>query len=73
MSKLKIATSNQMCDMLERLGFSIIRQKGSHRFMRHSDGRTTVIPMHVKDLDRALIRKIIRDAELSIDDYNEDI
>jgi len=69
MSKLKIVTSIQMCKILEGLGFSLIRQKGSHRFYRHSDGRTTVIPMHASDLDRALTRKILRDVELSIDEF----
>jgi len=71
MSKLKIVKSSQMCKILEGLGFSLIRQKGSHRFYRHSDGRTTVIPMHTGDLDRALVRKILRDIELSIDKFNE--
>jgi len=60
-----------MCKILEGLGFSLVRQKGSHRFYRHTDGRTTVIPMHVGDLDRALARKILRDTELSIDEFNK--
>jgi len=71
MSKLKIITSIQMCKMIEGLGFYLLRQKGSHRFYKHSDGRTTVVPMHATDLDRALIRKILRDIEISVDDYNE--
>jgi len=71
MSKLKIVTGSQMCKILEYLGFTLLRQKGSHRFYRHSDGRTTVVPMHTGDLDRSLIRKIMRDVELSIDEFNE--
>lgn len=71
MSKLKIITSIQMCKMIEGLDFYLLRQKGSHRFYKHSDGRTTVVPMHATDLDRALIRKILRDIEISVDDYNE--
>ena len=71
MSKLKIVTSTQMCKILESLGFSLVRQKGSHRFYRHLDGRTTVVPTHASDLDGALIRKIMRDVELSIDEFNE--
>jgi predicted RNA binding protein YcfA (HicA-like mRNA interferase family) len=59
-----------MCRLLNGLGFLMIRQKGSHRFFRHADGRTTIIPMHANDLDRALIRKILNDIELSIDEYN---
>ncbi|MCL2355946.1 MAG: type II toxin-antitoxin system HicA family toxin [Defluviitaleaceae bacterium] len=70
MSRLKIITSANMCKLLENEAFAIVRQKGSHRFYRHSDGRTTVIPMHTTDLDRALIRKILRDIDMSVDEYS---
>jgi len=73
MSRLKIITSVQMCKLLENLGFIAIRQQGSHKFYRHCDGRTTVIPMHTGDLERSLIRKILRDIELTINDYNKEI
>jgi len=69
-SKLKVITSAKMCSLLENDGFAAIRQKGSHRFFRHSDGRTAVVPMHAGDLDRTLIRKILKDIEMSIDAYN---
>jgi len=59
-----------MCRVLETLGFDMIRQRGSHRFFRHGDGRTTVVPMHTKDLDRGLIRKILSDIEITVDEYN---
>jgi len=70
MSKLKIITSSQMSRLLEEEGFIGIRQKGSHRFYKHTDGRTTVVPMHSADLDRSLIRKILKDIDMSIDEYN---
>ena len=71
MSKLRIITSSQMCRLLESIGFKAIRQKGSHRFFQHIDGRTAVVPIHASDLDRTLIRKILRDIDLSIDDFND--
>ena len=71
MSRLKIITSVEMCKILETLGFDMIRQRGSHKFFRHGDGRTTVIPMHAKDLDRGLIRKILSDIALTVDEYND--
>jgi len=73
MSKLKIITSSDMCKLLEKDGFINSRQKGSHRFYRHSDGRTTVVPVRSADLDRTLIRKILKDIDLSIDDYNNKV
>jgi len=71
MSRLRIITSVEMCKLLERNGFLLDRQRGSHRFYRHVDGRTTVVPMHAKDLDRGLIRKILRDIDMSINEYNQ--
>jgi len=70
MSRLRIITSLQMCKLLESIGFMVIRQRGSHKFYRHNDGRTTVVPMHAGDLDRSLIRKILKDIDITIDDYN---
>ena len=70
MSKLKIITSIKMCKLLESNGFQNVRQRGSHCFYRHTDGRTTVVPMHASDLDRTLIRKILKDIDMSINDYN---
>ena len=73
MSKLKIITSNEMCKLLEKLNFKAIRQKGSHKFYRHDDGRTTVVPMHAGDLDRTLIRKILKDTDIAVEDYNKEV
>ena len=73
MSKLKIVTSSQMCELLEKDGFINIRQRGSHRFYKHADGRTTVVPMHASDLDRTLIRKILKDIDMPISEYNSKV
>ena len=73
MSQLKIITSSKMCRLLESEGFANIRQRGSHRFYKHTDGRTTVVPMHATDLDRTLLRKILKDIDMSIDDYNSNV
>jgi predicted RNA binding protein YcfA (HicA-like mRNA interferase family) len=60
--------------LLKRLGFVILRQKGSHVFYKHEDGRTTTVPLHKgKDLPRPLIRKILRDIDLSTDDYESEL
>jgi len=73
MSRLKIITSAQMCKLLGKLGFAVVRQKGSHRFYQHADGRTTVIPMHAVDLDRGLIANILKDIDISVDEYNDEL
>ena len=54
------------------LGFKNTRQKGSHKFYRHSNGKTTTLPHHKgRDLAPPLIREILREIEISIDDYSE--
>jgi predicted RNA binding protein YcfA (HicA-like mRNA interferase family) len=55
---------------LARLGFEAVRQKGSHVFFRHPDGRTTAVPNHPgRDLARPLTRKILRDVDLTVEDF----
>ena len=73
MSQPKIITSVQMCRFLENEHLLNKRQRGSHRFYKHDDGRTTVVPMHAADLDRTLIRKILKDIDMSVDAYNQKV
>lgn len=54
------------------MGFERIRQKGSHVFYRHPDGRTTTVPHHRgRVLARPLIREILREIEVTVDDYTK--
>ncbi|WP_371873171.1 type II toxin-antitoxin system HicA family toxin [Geomonas limicola] len=54
------------------LGFKKVRQKGSHVFYRHPDGRTTTIPHHRgRVISRPLLREILREVELTIEEYLE--
>jgi predicted RNA binding protein YcfA (HicA-like mRNA interferase family) len=71
MSKLTIISSKDMAKILESLEFKEIRQKGSHKSYKHADGRTTVVPFHGEDLGRGLIRKILKDIEITPDEYEE--
>ncbi len=72
MSKLRIIDARKMEKLLFKLGFERVRQKGSHVFYRHPDGRTTSVPHHPgRDLARPLIKEILREIELSVEEYNE--
>ena len=74
MTRLKVINSTKLEKLLLKLGFKKIRQKGSHAFYRHADGRTTTIPHHSgRDLARPLIKEILREIELSVDEYNENL
>jgi len=70
--KMPIVTPRIMMSFLEYLGFEETRQRGSHHFFRHQDGRTATIPDHGnEDLGRGITSKIFRDAEVSRDDFLE--
>lgn len=72
LTRLKIINARKTEKLLIKLGFEKVRQKGSHAFYRHPDGRTTTIPHHSgRNLARPLIKEILREIELSNEEYNE--
>ena len=74
MSRLQIIDARKMEKLLFKLGFEKVRQKGSHVFYRHPDGRTTSVPHHPgRDLARPLLKEILREIELGIEEYNENL
>jgi len=47
-----------------------VRQKGSHLFLKHLDGRITVVPIHKgEEIGRGLLRKIVRDSKLTREEF----
>jgi len=72
MTRLPIVNFKTMEKVLLKLGFEKIRQKGSHVFYRHTDGRVTTLPNHPgKDLARPLIREILREIEITPEGFQE--
>ena len=68
--KLPLLSSKQLCKFLEKEGFKAIRQKGSHKFYRHQDGRTTVVPIHSnKDVKRGLLKGILDEIKMERKDF----
>ncbi len=60
--------------VLLQLGFEPVRQKGSHVFYRHPDGRATSVPNHPgRDLTRPLVREILREIELTPERFEEEL
>jgi predicted RNA binding protein YcfA (HicA-like mRNA interferase family) len=73
-SRLPIAGFRQIEKVLLQLGFQAVRQKGSHVFYRHPDGRTTTLPNHPgRDLARPLLREILREIEVAPDQFREEL
>ena len=71
--KLPVLKPEELIRALEKLGFSCTRKsKGSHFRYKHSDGRRTTVPIHRgKDISRGLLRKILRDVDISVDELKK--
>lgn len=69
MTTLPSLTGRDLIAALGHAGFQTIRVKGSHHFLRHADGRTTVVPVHGSEtIGPGLFAKILRDCEISRED-----
>ena len=56
--------------LLELLGFIEVRQRGSHKQFRHTDGRCTTVPFHAgRDISPILLRQIAKDIGLSVEEF----
>lgn len=72
MSQFSSITGAQLIRALRRLGFEVVRIKGSHHFLQHQDGRCTVVPVHRGEtIGRGLLAQILRDCELSSEELQE--
>jgi predicted RNA binding protein YcfA (HicA-like mRNA interferase family) len=73
MSKLPLVSAKETIRVFEKLNYRIIRQKGSHIRMRHKTDRSKsplTIPSH-KTIGKGLLRKLLRDAELTVEDFKK--
>ena len=72
MPRYSAVTGKSLITALKRAGFLIQRVKGSHHFLRHPDGRKTVVPIHSgESLGPGLLAKILRDVDLSRSELEE--
>ncbi|WP_084184789.1 type II toxin-antitoxin system HicA family toxin [Desulfonatronum thiodismutans] len=66
MTSFSTPTGKQLVKALCLLGFELIRIKGSHHFLRHPDGRCTVVPVHRSEtIGRGLLAQILRDCKIT--------
>ncbi len=71
MSKLPLLSAKQLIKILKKMSFTLKRQKGSHAFFEHPDGRTTLVACHQGEvIDRGLLNKIIKhDLKITREDF----
>jgi len=69
MSKLPVLSGKKCIKALEKVGFYFKRQEGSHVTIRRDEPFCQlVVPLH-EELDRGTLRAIIRQAELSVNEF----
>ena len=71
MSGLPSISGRECLRALQKAGFYMKRQEGSHMILRRNEPfAQLVIPDH-KELDRGTLRAIIRQSGLSVDDFTK--
>jgi len=72
MSRLPRLTGPELVALLAKAGFVVLRIKGSHHFLRHKDGRSTVVPAHSGEtIGPGLLHKILRDCQVTAGQLSE--
>ncbi len=67
MGNLPVLKPREVVALLEILGFTEARQRGSHKQFRHPDGRCTTVPFHAgRDISPILLRQIAKDIGLTV-------
>ena len=68
MSRTPRLTGSELISALSKAGFGVLRIKGSYHFLRHPDGRSTVVPAHSGEtLGPGLLHKILRDCHMTVE------
>jgi len=66
--RLPVLSGKEIIKALAKVGFVPVRQKGSHVFLRHVDGRRTVVPLH-EEVNKSTLMDIIEQTKLARQDF----
>ena len=70
MSQFPSVTGRQVISALNQVGFEVARVRGSHHILIHRDGRRTVVPVHSGEtIGRGLLTRILRDCQITRDEF----
>ena len=70
MGNVPVLKPKEVAAILIRLGFCEVRQRGSHKQFRHTNGRVTTVPFHSgRDISPILLRQICKDIGLTIEEF----
>jgi len=72
MPRLPRVTARQIIAVLEKAGFSLARQSGSHMIYKNAAGKRVTVPFHAsKTLHPKILKSILRDADLTPQDLEK--
>jgi predicted RNA binding protein YcfA (HicA-like mRNA interferase family) len=72
MSRLPRLTGREIITALGKIGFNVVRIKGSHHILINSDGRRTVVPVHSGEIiGLGLLTQISRDCQVAKSDFEK--
>jgi predicted RNA binding protein YcfA (HicA-like mRNA interferase family) len=71
MTKLPVLRPLEVLKKLEKAGFVVTRQTGSHARLIHSDGRATTVALHSRDLPKGTLRAILRQCEMTTEEFQK--
>lgn len=70
--KLPRISADKVIKVIEKLGFILVRQSGSHKIYKNEMGTRITIPYHTgKTLHPKVIKQILKDVDISIEEFNK--
>ena len=70
--KLPRVSAGKVIKVLEHIGFVLVRQSGSHKIYKNRDGKRATVPYHPgKILHPKVLKSILRDADLTVEQFKE--
>jgi len=70
--KLPRVTADKTIRVLERVGFALVRQSGSHKIYKNKEGKRVTIPFHSGEiLHPKVLKSILRDADLTEERFKQ--
>jgi len=67
---LPVVSGNEAVQALQRAGFVVVSTRGSHRKLRHPDGRVAIVPLH-RSLARGTLASVLRQAGLTPAEFKD--
>lgn len=72
MEKLPRVHAEKVIKVLGRVGFILVRQSGSHKIYKNREGKRVTVPYHSgKILHPKVLRSILRDADLTVEQFKK--